>query len=178
MIKTSKFLIIILGLLLGQQSIAQVDLKMSPNNRFLVHDDGTPFFPNGQTCWEIPWDLTRSEVESYLQTLKDLKFNIIGINSFDWDQSRNAANRYGDQPFAMSGGKYDPTQPLVTAGNDPNDATQYDYWDHLEYIIDVAASKDIYVVLLPAWGSSRISCSSSSRIFDIHSAYTYGQWIG
>ena len=32
------------------------DLKLSPSNRFLVHDDGTPYFPRGDTCWEIPWD--------------------------------------------------------------------------------------------------------------------------
>ena len=68
------------------------DLKLSPNNRFLVHDDGTPYFPTGDTCWEIPWDLDRSEVETYLQTRKNQKLNMVGINSFDW-----SLNNYANQ---------------------------------------------------------------------------------
>ncbi len=158
---------------------AAVNLKVSSNSRFLTHLDDTPFFPTGDTCWEIPWDLTRSEVETYLLTRKNQHFNMIGINSFDWDQSRNSANRYGDQPFVMVGGKYDATQPITTPGNDPNNATEYDYWDNLEYIIDLAASKGMYVTLLPCWGDTRVNAGSSSRMFDdINVAYSYGQWIG
>ena len=153
------------------------DLKLSPNNRFLVHDDGTPYFPTGDTCWEIPWDLDRSEVETYLQTRKDQKFNMVGINSFDWSLN-NYANQYGDQPFVIVGDKYDPLQPITTSGNNPNNSTEYDYWDNLEYIIDLAAAKDIYVVLLPTWGWSRVVGGSAYRIFTESSAYTYGQWIG
>ena len=153
------------------------DLKFSPDNRFLVHDDGTPFFPNGDTAWEASFDLDRGEVETYLQTRKNQKFNIFGMDSFDGEPDRTLANPYGDQPFVIVGGDYDPTQPITTPGNNPNNAAEYDYWDHLEYIIDNAASKGIYVVLLPCWGNTRVI--GSQRIFTSDSiAYTYGQWIG
>jgi len=153
------------------------DLKLSPNNRFLVHDDGTPYLPTGDTCWEIPWDLDRGEVETYLQTRKNQKFNMVGINSFDWSLN-NYANQYGDQPFVIVGDKYDPLQPITTPGNNPGNPTEYDYWDNLEYIIDLAAAKGMYVVLLPTWGWSRVVGGSDYRIFTESSAYTYGQWIG
>ena len=174
------FIVLMISFLLNSTNVTAgtANLKVSSNNRFLTHLDNSPFFPNGDTCWEIPWDLTRSEVETYLQTRKNQKFNMVGINSFDWNQSRNSANRYGDQPFVMASGKYDPTQPIVTPGNNPNNSTEYDYWDNLEYIIDLAASKGIYVALLPCWGDSRVNAGSNSRIFTESSAYTYGQWLG
>ena len=150
------------------------NLKLSDNNRFLVHMDGTPFFPTADTGWYVPWKLTRSEAETYFQTRKDQKFNMVGIITFD--DGNTTANRYGDQPFVIVGGKYDPTQPVTTPGNDPNNSTEYDYWDNLEYIIDLAASKGIYIVILPAWGQTCVV--SSDRIFNESSAYTYGQWIG
>jgi len=88
-----------------------------------------------------------------------------------------------DQPFVIDGsGKYDPAQPITTSGNNPNNSTEYDYWDHLEYIIDLAASKGIYVDLLPCWGDSRVvdesNDPSATRIFNMANAYTYGHWIG
>jgi hypothetical protein len=38
-------------------------------------------------------------------------------------------------------------------GQDTNDAAQYDYWDHIEWVIDEAARNDLYVGLVPLWGS-------------------------
>ena len=42
-------------------------LKVSSNRRFLVHDDGSPFFYLGDTAWELFHRLTLSEAERYLQ---------------------------------------------------------------------------------------------------------------
>ncbi len=36
-------------------------LKVSDNNRFLVHTDGTPFFYLGDTAWELFHRLNREE---------------------------------------------------------------------------------------------------------------------
>ena len=157
-------------------------LKMSSNNRFFVHEDGTPFFPNVDTGWEMPWVLGRTDVETYLQTRKNQKFNTIATVAFGaWEGvgAPNIPNAYGDQPFVIVSGKYDPLQPITTPGNDPNNATEYDYWDHLDHIIDLAESKDQYVILLPAWGKNRVVGGSSDRLFDnLSVAYQYGHWIG
>ena len=37
------------------------DLKVSPNHRYLMHDDGSPFFYLGDTAWELFHRLNRDE---------------------------------------------------------------------------------------------------------------------
>ncbi len=47
----------------------------------------------------------------------------------------------------------DPTRPRVTPGSDPADAKQYDYWDHVDWVLGEAAARGLYLALLPTWGS-------------------------
>ena len=42
-------------------------LKVSDNKRFLVFEDGTPFFYLGDTGWELFHRLTYEEAEKYLE---------------------------------------------------------------------------------------------------------------
>src|SRR4030042_1042358 len=42
-------------------------LKVSENKRFIVHEDGTPFFYLGDTAWELFHRLGREEAEKYLE---------------------------------------------------------------------------------------------------------------
>ena len=44
--------------------------------------------------------------------------------------------------------------PHTTTGNDFSDKTQYDFWDHVDYIIDLAAKKGLYMGLVHVWGSN------------------------
>ena len=37
----------------------KIDLHVSDNGRFLVHTDGSGFFPVADTAWAIAWRLTR-----------------------------------------------------------------------------------------------------------------------
>jgi cellulase/cellobiase CelA1 len=57
----------------------------------------------------------------------------------------NAPNAHGDKPLLNN----NPATPDITPGADPNDATQYDYWDHIDYIVDTAAAKGLYTGMLP-----------------------------
>ena len=131
-----------------------VTLRVSGTGRFLVHGDGSGFFPLADTAWAIGWRLKRDEVERYLQRRKDQKFNTIALVAFPSVEGKVVIpNVYGDFAFDVSSrGAWDPLHPITTLGENPEDSTQYDYWDHLEYIIDTAESKGIVAVLLPAWG--------------------------
>ena len=155
-------------------------LAVSSNARFLTTESGAPFFPIADTAWQMPWKLSRDDVLSYLQTRKDQKYNIINMVAFAMENT--AANVYGDQPFQISGGQYIPTQPITTPGNDPNNSTEYDYWDHLEFIIKSAQDEGLYVVLLPAWGSRIAGAWGSGTptddiILDVNNASNYASWI-
>jgi uncharacterized protein DUF4038/collagenase-like protein with putative collagen-binding domain len=159
-------------------------LHVSENGRFLVHKDGSGFFPIADTAWGIAWNLNRSEVERYLQRRKDQEFNTIALIAFpSHDGGKIIPNVYGDNVFGVSSGKWDPLKPTTTPGENPENSTEYDYWDHLEYIIDTSESKGMHVVFLPAWGGCVAGDwgdghATSQLIFSDTSAYEYGRWIG
>jgi hypothetical protein len=53
------------------------DLKVSPNHRFLMYADGTPFFYLGDTAWELFHRLTLQESKRYLDDRAGKNFNVI-----------------------------------------------------------------------------------------------------
>ncbi|MCL5281372.1 MAG: glycoside hydrolase family 140 protein [Planctomycetes bacterium] len=52
-------------------------LKVSENKRFLVHEDGTPFFYLGDTAWELFHRLNREEADKYLANRAAKGFTVI-----------------------------------------------------------------------------------------------------
>jgi hypothetical protein len=153
------------------------DLRVSENGRFLVRKDGSGFFPLADTAWAIAWRLDRDEVEKYLRHRRDQKFNAIALIAFpSYGSSEVIVNVYGDNPFEANSGKWDPLRPIIKPSG------SYDYWDHLEYIIDVSESKGMYVILLPTWGSYVAGSwggeNTSEIIFNSTNSYKYGRWIG
>lgn len=162
----------------------KIDLRVSDNGRFLVHADGSGFFPVADTAWAIAWRLTREEVERYMVRRKAQNFNTVALVAFpSYDGMKILANAYGDYPFQVSGDAWEPRHPISTPNSNPEDPEAYDYWDHLEFVIDTAHSQGMYVTLLPAWGGyvagSYVKGEPSAEIiFDARSAYEYGNWIG
>jgi len=61
-----------------------------------------------------------------------------------------AVNLYGDSALTA----LDVSRPLTTAGTDFENPEEYDYWDHLDFVIDQAAQKGLYMALVPVWGSN------------------------
>jgi len=112
-------------------------LTVSDNHRFLMHQDGTPFFWQGETAWLMPQRLNRDEVTHYLQTCGRAGYNMVQVQVLNDVPSFNV---YG-QP------SHDRHGHLVT------DAT-YGYWDHLDFIVDQAARNGIYVGMVCIWGSA------------------------
>ena len=52
-------------------------LKVSENKRFLVFEDGTPFFYLGDTGWELFHRLNKEETEKYLENRRSKGFTVI-----------------------------------------------------------------------------------------------------
>jgi len=46
-------------------------LRVSDNGHYLQYTDGTPFFYQGDTAWELFHRLTREEADRYLQNRAD-----------------------------------------------------------------------------------------------------------
>jgi hypothetical protein len=123
-------------------------LKISSNHRFFVTADGKPFFWLGDTGWLLFNKCSREETIQYLETRRRQGFNVVQLMLLhDLKQSKNY---YGDD--AVSG--LDVSKPLVTPGNDFKKPGEYDYWDHVEWVIDEAQKRGIYTALVPIWGSN------------------------
>jgi len=122
-------------------------LKVSANKRYFATADGKPFFWLGDTGWLLFIKLNREEVDQYLEDRKQKGFNVIQVMVI---HGLTDANIYGDSALVHGNlGK-----PKTTPGNAFADKTQYDFWDHVDYVIDKAAEKGLYMALVPVWGSN------------------------
>jgi len=147
-------------------------LKVSDNKRFLVQEDGTPFFWLGDTAWELFHKLTLEEADLYLRNRAENKFNVIQAVALAEFEGLNQTNAYGRLPLKKNdGGKFDPTLPDTDGENH--------YWNHVDKIVDLAASYGIYVALLPTWGDKVNQLwGKGPVIFNEENARVYGKWIG
>lgn len=113
-------------------------LHVSENKRYLVDKSGKPFFLNGDSAWEINWQLTRDETEMYLAKRQQQGFNAIGVDAIpytEWSDHVAEKDREGNPPFLKPG-------DFAT----PNDA----YFDRLGWLIGRAQEKGMMVLLIAA----------------------------
>lgn len=132
-------------------------LKVSNNHRYLIHDNGKPFFWLGNTSWLMPERLTRDEIEFYLTKEHEAGYNVEQIQVLN---ATPTFNIYGmqanDESFDMQ--KF-------------SKKDQYGYWEHLDYIVDFAASQGIYIAMDCIWGS-QINKMTPEK------AAKYGKFLG
>jgi len=155
------------GTLLAQEETNTIHerIVVSDNKRFLQYESGRPFFWLGDTGWLLFEKLTREETLRYLSDRKAKGFNVVQCVVV---HRLPLANAYGDSAFADG----DISRPLVTPGNLPSDPQQYDFWDHIDFVIDEAARNGIRVALVPIWGS--IALRPTISVAQITS---YAQWL-
>ena len=122
-------------------------LKISANKRFFATADGKPFFWLGDTGWLLFARLNREDAEKYLDDRRAKGFNVIQVMVV---HSLGIVNAYGDSALINK----NIATPRVTQGSTFGDKAQYDYWDHVDYIVDLAASKGMYIAMVPVWGSN------------------------
>lgn len=140
----------------------------------LVHQDGKPFFWMGDTGWELFHLLTRNETRFYLKTRAEQGFNVIQavlISEFDGLTKPNA---YGSLPMLAG----DPTQPDVTPGSDTLLKNAYDYWDHVDFVVEEAARRGLFLALLPCWGEYVVPREGRRIFTTAGQAYRYGHFLG
>jgi hypothetical protein len=127
---------------------AYTQVHVSDNHRFLATGDNKPFFWLGDTDWAMVHRLTREEITELIDIRSEQGFNVLQIVALAEFGGIHSPNRQGDLPLNND----DPTQFSTTPGSNPADPQEYDYWDHLDYAIQLADKKGIYVGLLPTWG--------------------------
>jgi hypothetical protein len=142
------------------------ELRVSENKRFLVTEHDEPFFWLGDTGWLLFTKLNRQEAEKYFEDRRQKGFNVIQVMVLQ--DIKKAVNVYGDSALINQ----DIERPLTTTGNSVDSPDQYDYWDHIDYLIDLAQKKGLYMALVPLWGSNVMNGSITRE-----KAEKYAAWL-
>jgi hypothetical protein len=147
-------------------------LRVSENKRYLVHEDGTPFFWLGDTAWELFHKLNREEAVMYVKNRAERKFSVVQAVALAEFEGVTTDNAYGRRPFKTNTlGDVDPTLPDTDG--------EYDYWRHVDFIVLAAAELGIYIALLPTWGDKfHKGRGKGPEIFNEGNAKAYGRWLG
>lgn len=137
-------------------------LKVSDNRRFLTRADGTPFFFLGDTAWELFHRLNREDAEFYLRTRAAQGYTVIQAVALAEFDGLSVPNAYGDLPLENN----DPAKP------------QSKYFEHVDWIVDKAASLGLHIGMLPTWGDKwNKKWGQGPEIFTPQNAEIYGAWI-
>jgi hypothetical protein len=135
-------------------------LKVSDNGRFLQFSDGTPFFWLGDTAWALHQNISREEVIKYLDNTADLGFNVIQLMTVNIWALSDSKNYFGDKPYL---------------GENPSELN-LEYWQHLEWVIDQAAERGMFVFLV--YGSPGRTDNHGAIAHTPEEAYDYGYAVG
>ncbi len=138
-------------------------LKVSDNKRFLLNDDGSPFFYLGDTAWELFHRLSREKADLFLETRAAQGFTVIQAAALAEFDGLQTPNPYGSLPLH----NLDPAQP--------NEA----YFAHVDYIVNRANALGMFVGMLPTWGDKfNKAWGEGPEIFTPSNARLYGEWLG
>ncbi len=138
-------------------------LKMSENRRFLVNQDGSPFFWLGDTAWELFHRLNREEADRYLENRSRNGFTVIQAVVLAELDGLKDPNPYGQVPLIDN----DPTKPNEK------------YFEHVDYIVNKADALGIHIGMLPTWGDKwNRKWGVGPEIFNTENAEKYGQFLG
>jgi hypothetical protein len=114
-------------------------LKISANKRYFETKDGKPFFWLGDTGWLLFKKCKKEEAIAYLDDRKQKGFNVIQVMLL---HELDITDAYGDSALIKKN--------VAT----PNLAGNYNYWDNVDFVIDEAAKRGIYMALVPVWGGN------------------------
>jgi Protein of unknown function (DUF4038)/Putative collagen-binding domain of a collagenase len=139
-------------------------LRVSDNKRYLVHENGQPFYWMGDTAWELFHRLNREEAEHYLRKRAEQGFTVIQAVALAELNGLRDPNPYFEVPLD----NMDPTRPREA------------YFQHVDWIIDKAAELGLYIALLPTWGDKlyKDSWGTGPEVFNPDNARVYGRWLG
>ena len=133
-------------------------LTVSPDGRYLQHENGAPFFWLGDTGWLLPERLTREDADFYLDACRDAGFNVVQVQTVNGVPARNAYGKLS-MPDGFDFSKID------EEGEDG-------YWQHMDYIIKKAEQNGIYIGMVCIWGGL-----VKQGLMDAEQAVSYGTFL-
>jgi hypothetical protein len=145
------------------RSVRDLRLKVSPNGRYLVDQDGKPFFYLGDTCWLLFQRPDREEVDEYLKDRAAKGFTVIQAYVL-----RGLGEKHPDGNASLLG-----ITPLIDRDpTRPNEA----FFKHVDDVVNRANDYGLVMGLVTAksWHVN----DHPEKVFDETNAYTFGKFLG
>ncbi len=189
--KPSFLIVLLFASLLCQQGRAEAPwqqhgkLEASSDGHAIQHADGAALLWIGDTAWGMFQQLTREEIDQYLDHRQQLGFTVIQSVAFWYPHGggmrsgpHNAANAYGHRPFSGGADSPNTAEPLVVEGGSADSPN--DYWDHADYVIRAVKQRNMYLALLPCWGRAYVTpqFGGAHQEFTEAEAKSYGTFLG
>lgn len=149
-------------------------LRVHADQRYLVAQDGTPFLYLADTAWELFHRPDRDQVREYLDLRARQKFTVIHAVALAELNGISDPNAYGDLPLVDR----DPTKPAITPGANPANPQEYDYWDNVDYVVDEANRRGLYVAFLPTWARWVGVNPQDEKVITAANAQPFGEFLG
>jgi hypothetical protein len=125
-------------------------VQVNPAGHYLQTEGGRPFFWLGDTAWELIHRTTPEETSYYLATRAQQGFTVIQTVVLSEFNGVTEPSVWGERPLIDN----DPLRP------NPR------YFDRVVAIVDEAASRGLYVALVPIWGDKLTApWGSGPRLF-------------
>jgi hypothetical protein len=145
------------------KSVKGMTLKVSPNGRYFVDQNGKPFFYLADTCWLLFQRPNRPEVDEYLKDRAAKGFTVIqayvirGLGERHPDGNRSLL---GESPFIDR----DPTRP--------NEA----FFKNMDHVVNRANELGLVMGLVTAksWHVNK----TPEQVFNEKNAYSFGKFLG
>src|SRR5688572_26106581 len=162
--------ILLVMLSVAPRSAAELGISGSGRHFTL---DGAPFLWLGDTVWLLAQLPSREELELYLRTRAQQEFTVIQFTAVMgeervWGTAKPTSR--GDTPFIDN----DVLKPALTRGSDPADAEQYDYWDHVDYVLDRIHAHGFRAALVTYFVGWR---GDGYKFLNKENAYQYGRFL-
>ena len=138
-------------------------LKISNDQRFIVYENGEPFFWLGDTAWELFHRTTPEEADLYLENRAAKGFTVIQAVVLAELDGLNEPSSNGERPLIDN----DPTKPNLK------------YFEHVDYIVNKAQELGMFIGMLPTWGDKwNKQWGVGPVVFTPENAYQYGKFLG
>lgn len=137
------------------------------SGRTVLDRDGKPAVWVADTAWMLT-TLTREDVDRYLDRRAAQGFTVIQFSPvfLPLDQ---VTDGYGHRPFEGD----DVRHPRTTLGADPAQGDEYDFWDHVDYVVRAIHERSMTAAMFPIW-----SVNHAGETLDAGNAAGFGEFLG
>jgi hypothetical protein len=144
-------------------SVKTLRLKVSPNGRYFVDQNGKPFFYLADTCWLLSQRLDHDEVDEYLKDRVANGFTVIQAHLI-----RGLDKRYPDGNSSVPG-----EHPFIDRdATRPNEA----FFRNVDYVVNRANELGLVMGLITAksWHVNK----TPEQVFNEQNSYNFGRFLG